>query len=147
MRNPNRRGRKVEDRNRERDKGCFTMIKFNHIYQEDCVTFMTKLQEEKIFVDVIVTSPPYNMNKEYGAYKDNKERDEYLEWLRNVAETSHAILKNDGSFFLNIGGRPAEPVLPFSVVKKFEEAGYILQNTIHWIKAVSIDPGHGLYFA
>lgn len=98
------------------------------------------MKEENMLVNVIVTSPPYNINKEYGKYKDNKERNKYVEWLQDIAQASQLILKNDGSFFLNIGGRPAEPVIPFLVADRFVKAGYILQNTIHWIKSVSIDP-------
>ena len=84
------------------------MIELNQIYQEECIKFMDRLKQEKISVDVIVTSPPYNINKEYGAYKDNKERDEYLDWLEDVARSCYVILKDDGSFFLNIGGRPSD---------------------------------------
>ena len=101
--------------------GLNTLINLNRIYQEDCLSFMSRLKDHKILVDVIVTSPPYNINKEYELYKDNKEKDRYLQ---NVAEKSYHILKEDGSFFLNVGGRPADPTL---------------QNTIHWIKSVSID--------
>jgi DNA modification methylase len=36
------------------------LIKPNHIYQEDCIAFMQKMRGENVFVDVIVTSPPYN---------------------------------------------------------------------------------------
>ncbi len=115
------------------------MIELNQIYQEDCIKFMSKLKEEKVSVDVIVTSPPYNINKEYGSYKDNKERDEYLKWLEDVARASHNILKDDGSFFLNIGGRPSDPVLPLLVVERFLKIDYKLQNTIHWIKSVTIE--------
>ncbi len=115
------------------------MIELNQIYQEDCIKFMDRLKQEKISVDVIVTSPPYNINKEYGAYKDNKERDEYLDWLEDVARSCYVILKDDGSFFLNIGGRPSDPALPFLVVERFLKIDYKLQNTIHWIKSVSID--------
>jgi site-specific DNA-methyltransferase (adenine-specific) len=116
-----------------------SLIKINQIYQEDCVPFMKKMRNVNISVDVIVTSPPYNVNKEYGIYKDNKTSGEYLDWLQSVAETSQSILKDDGSFFLNIGSRTAEPLLPFSVAERFEKTGYVLQNTIHWIKSVSID--------
>ena len=112
------------------------MIKPNNIYQEDCLTFMNKLASQGIQVDVIVTSPPYNINKEYGSYKDDKERDDYLNWLFKVAKTSLSILDNEGSFFLNIGGRPSDSTIPFYVASKFVEAGYQLQNTIHWIKSI-----------
>ena len=48
------------------------MIELNQIYQEECIKFMDRLKQEKISVDVIVTSPPYNINKEYGATKTTK---------------------------------------------------------------------------
>ena len=52
---------------------------------------------------------------------------------------SHSILKDNGSFFLNIGGILSDPILPFEVVHKFKEASYELQNTIHWVKSISIE--------
>lgn len=53
---------------------------------------MSKLKDQKILVDVIVTSPPYNMNKGYGIYKDNKEREKYLQWMKDVAEKSLSLI-------------------------------------------------------
>ena len=42
------------------------VIKINRIYNIDCIKFMQKLiNENKIKFDVIVTSPPYNINKYY----------------------------------------------------------------------------------
>lgn len=95
---------------------------------------MQNLSKQNIAVDVIVTSPPYNISKEYGAYKDNKKRAEYLNWLYEIAKLSYLILKDNGSFFLNIGGSLIDPTLPFEVVNKFRDTGYKLQNTFHWIK-------------
>lgn len=39
------------------------MIKLNTIYNDDCLNFMNNLMNESVFVDVIVTSPPYNIKK------------------------------------------------------------------------------------
>src|SRR5215212_2282889 len=100
---------------------------------------MKMLSTNSFTVDVIVTSPPYNINKEYAFYKDNKEKKEYLNWLYEIAKLSYSILKDNGSFFLNIAGTPSDPMLPFDVVYKFKEAGYELQNTIHWIKSISFE--------
>ena len=100
---------------------------------------MKSLNAEDVRIDVIVTSPPYNINKEYSSYKDNKEREGYLNWLYQIAKLSYLILKDNGSFFLNIGGTHSDPMLPFDVVRKFKETGYKLQNTIHWIKSISIE--------
>jgi site-specific DNA-methyltransferase (adenine-specific) len=100
------------------------VIELNNIYERDCVDFMKSLSAENIRVDVIVTSPPYNINKEYGSYKDNKERNDYLNWLHEIDKLSYSILKDNGLFFLNIGGTPSDPMLPFEVLYKFKDAGY-----------------------
>jgi site-specific DNA-methyltransferase (adenine-specific) len=111
----------------------------NNIYHEDCKDFMKRAISHGIRVDVIVTSPPYNINKEYGSYRDNKGRKDYLDWLYEIAQLSYSILKNNGSFFLNIGGTPSYPMLPFEVIENFRKAEYQLQNTIHWIKSISFE--------
>jgi len=77
-------------------KTTYIYIVYKHIYMqldkiycEDCVTFMQSLAKEGIKVNVIVTSPPYNIKKQYNQYNDNKERKEYLDWLHQVA--SHSL--------------------------------------------------------
>lgn len=115
------------------------MIQLNDIYREDCLSFLDKLTVENIKVDVIVTSPPYNINKKYGSYSDNKSRSDYLGWITELAKKCFNVLKNDSSFFLNIAGVPSDPSLPFEVVKRFEDANFKLQNTVHWIKSISFE--------
>jgi site-specific DNA-methyltransferase (adenine-specific) len=115
------------------------VIELNKIYQEDCLHFMKKIIRNGVSVDVIVTSPPYNINKNYRSYVDKKERNEYLSWLSEIARTSYTILRNDASFFLNVSGAPSDSLLPLEVAKAFFDSGYKLQNTIHWIKSISIE--------
>jgi site-specific DNA-methyltransferase (adenine-specific) len=115
------------------------VIELNKIYQEDCLHFMKKIIRNGVPVDVIVTSPPYNINKNYRSYVDKKERNEYLSWLSEIARTSYNILKNEASFFLNLSGAPSDSLLPLEVAKAFFDSGYKLQNTIHWIKSISIE--------
>lgn len=91
--------------------------------------------DEPIF-DGVVTSPPYNINKDYASYKENKEREEYLRWMREVADSSNRVLKEKGSFFLNIGGKPSDPKVPLDVAEEFSKL-YTLQNVIHRIKHIS----------
>ena len=47
----------------------------NSIIQEDCIKGMKKLPESSI--DLIVTSPPYNIGIDYGGYDDNKDFEKY----------------------------------------------------------------------
>jgi len=106
----------------------------------DCKDFMNKIIEENnIKIDAIITSPPYNINKSYSEYYDKRDRNEYLIWLQNIAKKSLEILKEEGSFFLNVGARPTDPLFPFEICKNFLDTGYVLQNTIHWIKSISFE--------
>ena len=100
---------------------------------------MRRACRQKFFVDVIVTSPPYNIDKRYSMYNDKISRRQYLKWMNKVANLSMPILRDNGSFFLNIGGTLLDPLIPFQVLQEFLKAGYKLQNTIHWIKSISIE--------
>lgn len=115
------------------------MIELNKIYQEDCIHFMNRMIVDGLSVDVIVTSPPYNINKKYQSYKDRRERKDYLSWLSDIAKASYKILENDGSFFLNVSGTPSDSLLPLEVSSVFTRSDYKLQNTIHWIKSIAIE--------
>ena len=50
-------------------------------YLEDCKYGMTFLKEKS--VDVVVTSPPYNIGVKYNSYHDNVSLERYLQWMRN----------------------------------------------------------------
>jgi site-specific DNA-methyltransferase (adenine-specific) len=88
-------------------------------------------------VDLIVTSPPYNIGKPYRSYNDTRPRDEYLDWMEMIAEESVPKLKGHGSFFLNVGGKPTDPWIALDLANRFRKH-FVLQNTIHWIKSIAI---------
>ncbi|MGI6486205.1 MAG: DNA-methyltransferase [Tepidanaerobacteraceae bacterium] len=107
------------------------------LFLGDCFAGMQKYLE-KNSVDVIVTSPPYNIGVNYSKYDDKIPRDEYLNWIGNWAMITREVLKDDGSIFLNIGSKPLDPWVPFEVA--FEMRKYfVLQNVIHWIKSIYIE--------
>jgi site-specific DNA-methyltransferase (adenine-specific) len=89
-------------------------------------------------VDVVVTSPPYNIGKEYSVYEDNKPHENYLAWCREWGEEVKRVLKPDGSFFLNLGNNSCNPFFAFEVAMVMRDL-FELQNTIHWVKSISID--------
>jgi site-specific DNA-methyltransferase (adenine-specific) len=63
------------------------MINLNKIYHRDCRDFMQELESNSIQVDIIVTSPPYNIGKNYGTYyNNNKPRNEYLDFIDEVGQ-------------------------------------------------------------
>lgn len=88
-------------------------------------------------VDLVVTSPPYNLGIRYGKFSDTAERDSYLDWCVAWARETKRLLQPNGSFFLNLGAAPANPMLPHELVLRLREI-FVLQNTIHWIKAITL---------
>lgn len=51
-------------------------------------------------VDLIVTSPPYNIGTMYGEYKDNLSLEEFRKLLINVFSESYRILKEEGTIII-----------------------------------------------
>ena len=89
-------------------------------------------------IDLVVTSPPYNLGVRYGKYLDREDRRSYLKWSNQWAAEIRRVLKLNGSFFLNIGAAPSNPMLPHEIVFQLRDV-FVLQNTIHWVKSIAID--------
>ena len=104
----------------------------------DCIRCLKQLDPES--VDVVVTSPPYNLGIQYGAYNDKKSHEGYLEWCAQWGCEIARVLKPNGSFFLNLGDSSENPYFAFDVAKDIGQL-FHLQNTIHWIKSISIERG------
>jgi site-specific DNA-methyltransferase (adenine-specific) len=107
---------------------------------EDCVAGMQTLPAN--IVDLVVTSPPYNLGIRYSKFSDRADRAGYLYWCKTWATEIARLLKADGSFFLNVGASPANPMFPHQIVLELRDL-FVLQNTIHWIKSISIKKKNG----
>jgi len=110
------------------------------LHNEDCVQGMTKLPAASI--DLVVTSPPYNLGIRYSKFSDRSDRTSYLRWCKTWAAKITRLLKGAGSFFLNVGASPANPMFPHELVLELRDL-FVLQNTIHWIKSISIEEKNG----
>ncbi|MDQ6622246.1 MAG: site-specific DNA-methyltransferase [Verrucomicrobiota bacterium] len=106
------------------------------LHHGDCVAGMRRIEDAS--VDLIVTSPPYNLGIAYGKYSDRQSRGDYLRWCVSWAEQMRRCLTSAGSLFLNIGAAPSNPMLPHEIVSELREV-FVLQNTIHWIKSIAIE--------
>lgn len=106
------------------------------VYNGDCITGMREHIDAQS-IDVVVTSPPYNLGTRYTSYDDTIPRNDYLAWMDVWAAEVHRILSDDGSLFLNIGAKPSDPGVPFEVLGELLKH-FKLQNTIHWIKSIAI---------
>lgn len=90
-------------------------------------------------VDLIFTSPPYWNKRDYGDVSLGAERspDEFVDNLVTHLGACSRVIKETGSFFLNMGDTYKDGnllSLPHKVVIKLQESGWILRNTIIWNK-------------
>lgn len=108
-----------------------------HIWCGDCLTLMQDRVSSKS-VEVVVASPPYNVGIQYATYDDNRPEAEYLAWLDEVFAAIKRVLKDEGSFFLNVGGTRRHP---WTAMRVAEVAGrhFVLQNEIIWVKSITVD--------
>lgn len=103
----------------------------------NCLSVMAKLPARSI--DIVVTSPPYNLSLAYGVYDDTRDEAEYIDWLYEVSAAVKRVLKPDGSFFLNISGSSVRPYVPFELAIRLKQLGFFLQNHITWIKSIGFE--------
>jgi site-specific DNA-methyltransferase (adenine-specific) len=106
-------------------------------YLRDCISGMNESLQEKS-VDVVVTSPPYNIGVNYSSYLDELPRERYLQWMEKVGIAIKRVLRDDGSYFLNIGNKPTDQWIAWDVANVLRKH-FILQNVTHWIKSIAIN--------
>ena len=105
-------------------------------YHSDCLEVFRQLPQRS--VDVIVTSPPYNLGIAYLRYEDTLSAADYLRWTGEWIAAAAGALKPDGSLFLNVGAKPSDPWTALDVAHA-ARPHLRLQNIIHWIKSIAID--------
>ncbi len=69
----------------------------------DAIEELQKLPDE--CARLVVTDPPYNLNKDYGVNRDSLEFDEYLEFSRAWLREAKRVLTRDGSLYVFMGMR------------------------------------------
>ena len=119
-----------------RGLACLVRCERNSILVMDCVDGMRQFLDDGE-VDVIVTSPPYNLGIKYNSYDDSCSRADYLDWMEKVAEECKRVLSDGGSFFLNVGYKSRDPWVAWELAFRFRK-NFVLQNVIHWIKSIAI---------
>src|SRR3954470_12068274 len=108
----------------------------SRFYLADCLDVFRQLPPQS--VDVIVTSPPYNLGIQYSRYQDSLAPAEYLEWTNRWVAAAARVLRPDGSLFLNVGAKPSDPWTALDVAQTVR-SHLRMQNIIHWIKSIAID--------
>lgn len=103
-------------------------------YVGDALDLLRQLPDSS--VDLVITSPPFPLKrpKEYG----NLVGEEYEHWLVRIAAEVFRVLKDTGSFVIDLGGtylkgRPVRSLYNFKLLIRFvEELGFSLAEEFYW---------------
>ncbi|NIA23532.1 MAG: site-specific DNA-methyltransferase [Proteobacteria bacterium] len=88
---------------------------------------------------LMITSPPYNVSKEYDEDLSLKE---YLEMLKKVFTETYRVLVNGGRTCINVANLGRKPYIPLSdyISQMMIEIGFNMRGEIIWNKAASASP-------
>ncbi len=110
----------------------------NALFGMDVEKLLDTLPEEPIF-DLVVTSPPYNIGKEYEKKMDLSR---YIEWQERIIRKIYPRLKDTGSICWQVGNYVSNGAiipLDFEFAPIFKDLNMQLRNRIIW------HFGHGLH--
>ncbi|MGP1447964.1 MAG: DNA-methyltransferase [Candidatus Limimorpha sp.] len=90
-------------------------------------------------VHLMITSPPYNVSKEYDEDLSLKE---YLQLLENSLKETYRVLVNGGRACINVANLGRKPYIPLSdyISKMMIDIGFNMRGEIIWNKAASASP-------
>ncbi len=90
-------------------------------------------------VHLMVTSPPYNVGKEYD---QDLTLTEYREFLKRIWKEVYRILVPGGRACVNLANLGRKPYLPLHifVIKDMIDLGFLMRGEIIWNKGTSVSP-------
>ena len=103
----------------------------------DAIEEMKKLSDKSIHL--IVTDPPYNLNKDYGNNQDKLEFEEYLNFSRQWLTEANRILKDNGTIYVFMGMR----YISYIYVILEQELGMTFNSWITWFYTQGIGKTKG----
>ena len=72
--------------------------KINKIFKQDCILGMKSIPDEAC--DLIIADPPYNLDKDFGEYKESENKEIWLEWSKTWINECKRVLSPKGSIFI-----------------------------------------------
>lgn len=92
----------------------------------DAIEEMQKLPDKSI--SLIVTDPPYNLNKNYGTSQDHLEFNEYLEFSAKWLKEAYRVLNDNGSLYVFMGMKYISYI--YSILER--DVGMYFNSWITW---------------
>ncbi len=109
-------------------------FKFNQFLCGDVLEMMRKIPNDSIHF--AITSPPYNVGKDYDNHNDKMSHEKYLEWLNKVWIETKRVLVNGGRFAINIAPTGIRDFVPIhhDYIEQMKKIGMKFRTEILWYK-------------
>jgi len=109
-------------------------FKLDRIITGDVLEVMSKIPDNSIHP--AITSPPYNVGKDYDNHNDKMDYKEYLDWLKKVWMETKRILIPGGRFALNIAPTGIRDFVPIhhDFTNQMRKIGMKFRTEIIWYK-------------
>ncbi len=109
-------------------------FEFDKIICGDVLEKMAEIPNNSI--DLAITSPPYNVGKDYDNHFDKMKYQEYLDWLEKVWQETKRVLVPGGRFALNIAPTGIKDFVPLhhDFTNQFRKLGMKFRTEIIWYK-------------
>lgn len=106
----------------------------NKIIIGDVIEVLGKIPDDT--VHLAITSPPYNVGKDYDSHNDKMNYEDYLNWLNKVWIETKRILIPGGRFCLNIAPTGIKDFVPIhqDFTNQLRKIGMIFRTEIIWYK-------------
>jgi len=104
-----------------------------------CSTSETMTELPDCSVHLMVTSPPYNAQKEYDR---DLSLEEYLDMLACVWQETYRVLVPGGRACINVANLGRKPYIPLHsfIIEQMTAIGFLMRGEVIWDKAASASP-------
>jgi site-specific DNA-methyltransferase (adenine-specific) len=114
-------------------------MEINKIYCESNLETMKRMPDN--FVDLVVTSPPYNITRKsslierYDSYEDNKIDSEYIDYTINLFNSFDRVLKKNSIVLYNMSyGNENPNIMILTIADLIKNTKFTLADIIIWKK-------------
>lgn len=92
-------------------------------------------------IDLVVSSPPYNIGLKYRSYEDNKEFTEYMDTMKKVYRNCKEFMNKDRYICINIGDQQKANLAAWHSIT-LEQLKFVFHRSIYWKKPDGSSPAH-----
>ena len=111
------------------------------LYNGDCLEVMKDLLEQKIQINKVITSPPYNIvrpnstDRGYDLYKDGMTNEQYIKWIIDIFDVYDKLLASNGCVVWNMSyGTENTTCMSLTIAEILKNTNFTLADILVWKK-------------